>query len=331
MAAHMTTMECPIWKTPAQPIPVSDINNLYFNSPRAGGRYAINERAAALLAQNNPPPSQLACLTTWLSNQRKLGVRDPLITFDLVQNLENLRPLSTNERIERALLYFDQNTRIGEAIPITGSTAMPPVGQEADLVIVTEAISPSELVAVLQMIVSMGWMEIPRSALGALYFSLSARGWLKVEELVARLPSTAQAFVAMWFNPATDMAWRDGIEPAIADAGYRAIRIDRKEHNQKIDDEIVAEIRRSKFMVADFTCEPGNVRGGVYFEAGYAMALPMPVIWTSAKSSLNDIHFDTRQYNHILWEKPEQLYRALNLRIQATIGQGPLAVVNRGT
>jgi hypothetical protein len=320
----MATMECPIWKTAAEPIPTSDMNNLYFNSPRAGGRFAINDRAAALLAQNSPPPSQLACLTTWLSNQRKLGIRDPLITFDLVQKLESLRPLSTSERIERALLYFNQNTRIGGAINITGSSGMPSIGQEADLLIVTEAISQSELVSLLKMIVSMGWLESPHSSLHWTTYELSARGWLKVEELVARLPSTTQAFVAMWFNPATDLAWNHGIEPAITDAGYRAVRIDRKEHNQKIDDEIIAEIKRSKFLVADFTCEPGKVRGGVYFEAGYAVALPIPVIWTSAKNSFDDLHFDTRQYNHILWNTPDELYRALKLRIQATIGQGPL-------
>jgi hypothetical protein len=316
--------ECPIWKTLAQEMEMSDVNNLYFSSPRAGGLYVINDRAAAWLEQNRPSNGELACLTTWLYNQRKLGAKWPLITFDLVQKLGTLRPLSTSERIEKALLYFNQHTRIGEIIPITGSSDMPPVGQEADLLIATEAISQSELVLLLKMIVEMGWMNVPHSSLNGTFYSLSARGWLKVEELVARLPSTTQAFVAMWFNPATALAWSEGIELGIKDAGYHPVRIDRKEHNQKIDDEIIAEIRRSKFLVADFTCEKEKVRGGVYFEAGYAMALPIPVIWTSAKSSLGDIHFDTRQYNHILWETPEELRRALGLRIQATIGQGPL-------
>jgi hypothetical protein len=54
-------------------------------------------------------------------------------------------------------------------------------------------------------------------------------------------------------------------------------------HNNKIDDEIVAEIRRSKFLLADFTCEKEKVRGGVYFEAGFGMRLGIPVIWTVAK------------------------------------------------
>jgi nucleoside 2-deoxyribosyltransferase len=115
----------------------------------------------------------------------------------------------------------------------------------------------------------------------------------------------------MWFNDVTHAAYNDGIELAIRDSGYRALRIDKKEHNNKIDDEIIAEIRRSKFLVADFTCEKEKVRGGVYFEAGFAMGLRIPVIWTVAKESLADVHFDTRQYNHIVWTHRRRFERCL--------------------
>ncbi len=87
----------------------------------------------------------------------------------------------------------------------------------------------------------------------------------------------------MWFYDVTHAAYNDGIEHAIRDSGYRALRIDKKEHNNKIDDEIIAEIRRAKFLVADFTCENEKVRGGVYFEAGFAMGLRIPVIMDSCK------------------------------------------------
>lgn len=40
--------------------------------------------------------------------------------------------------------------------------------------------------------------------------------------------------------------------PGIEDAGYEARRIDEKEHDDK--DEIIAEIGRSRFAVADFAC-----------------------------------------------------------------------------
>jgi nucleoside 2-deoxyribosyltransferase len=102
------------------------------------------------------------------------------------------------------------------------------------------------------------------------------------------------------------------------------MRIDKKDHNNKIDDEIVSEIRRSRFLVADFTCEPEKVRGGVYFEAGFALGLGLPVIWTCKHTSLDDLHFDTRQYAHIVWETPDNLYAQLRNRIGATIGDGPI-------
>ena len=46
------------------------------------------------------------------------------------------------------------------------------------------------------------------------------------------------------------------------------MRIDRHEHVNKIDDEIIAEIRRARFVVADFTHGDTGGRGSVYYEAG---------------------------------------------------------------
>ena len=57
----------------------------------------------------------------------------------------------------------------------------------------------------------------------------------------------------MWFDDSLTTAWEEGITPVIEDAGYEALRIDRKEHVNKIDNEIIAEIRRPRFIVADFT------------------------------------------------------------------------------
>ena len=68
----------------------------------------------------------------------------------------------------------------------------------------------------------------------------------------------------MWFDESTNDAYEFGIEPAIEQAGYNPLRIDRNEHINKIDDEIIEEIRRSRFVVADFSQGPDGARGGVY-------------------------------------------------------------------
>lgn len=47
----------------------------------------------------------------------------------------------------------------------------------------------------------------------------------------------------------------NGIEEGISAAKFKPLRINRKEHNNRIDDEIVAKIRKSRFIVADLTSQ----------------------------------------------------------------------------
>ena len=120
-------------------------------------------------------------------------------------------------------------------------------------------------------------------------------------------------------------AYSCGIEPAIRDVGYEPVRIDRKEFLGKVDDEIVAEIRKSRFVVADFTTsKKSGARGGVYYEAGFAQGLGIDVIYTCRKDRMKAVHFDTNHFNHITWKKPKDLREQLRHRIEATLGRGPL-------
>lgn len=146
--------------------------------------------------------------------------------------------------------------------------------------------------------------------------TIQPEGWARIRELQLR-PSgqRKQAFVAMWFNQEMEKFFNDGMRPAIEDDGTKCMRIDLKEHNNKICDEIIAEIRRSKYLVADFTGQ----RGGVYFEAGFAFGLGIPVIWTVRDDDVQNLHFDTRQYAHITYSTPEELRTKLLNRIRATI------------
>jgi nucleoside 2-deoxyribosyltransferase len=168
-----------------------------------------------------------------------------------------------------------------------------------------------------------GFLDYDENSLGVTARPTLA-GWGAFEKDANERATTSQAFVAMWFHDQTKDAYAEGILPAIEQSGYQALRIDKKEHNNKIDDEILAEIRRSRFVVADFTSEPDEPRGGVYFEAGFAAGLGIPVIWTCHASLEKKIHFDTRQYAHIFWETPAELFERLKNRIGATIGDGPL-------
>src|SRR5207244_4387082 len=72
--------------------------------------------------------------------------------------------------------------------------------------------------------------------------------WKAIEKLTETSGAGTQAFVAMWFDPSTQDAYDNGLFKAIYDSGYDPLRIDKKEHNNKIDDEIIAEIKRSRFL-----------------------------------------------------------------------------------
>jgi hypothetical protein len=149
-------------------------------------------------------------------------------------------------------------------------------------------------------------------------YQVSPKGLLYLEG--RKEEASSIGFCAMWFNEEVASLWTSVIEPATRLAGYESLRIDGKQHNGKIDDEIMASIRGSRFVVADFT---GN-RGGVYYEAGFAHGLGLPVIFMCREG--DELHFDIRQYNCIFW-KPDGLEDAqarLKNRILATLGQGPL-------
>jgi DNA-binding PadR family transcriptional regulator len=148
-------------------------------------------------------------------------------------------------------------------------------------------------------------------------FSLTTKFWETVENLQKIEVGNKRAFVAMWFDKSMDDYYEDGIKKAIEDAGYVPIRIDLKEFNNKICDELIAEIKRSKFLIADFS----GLRSGVFFEAGFAKGLGREVIFIVRKTDVEKLkeHFDTRQYNHIVYDSPEDLRKKLFNRIGATI------------
>jgi nucleoside 2-deoxyribosyltransferase len=151
---------------------------------------------------------------------------------------------------------------------------------------------------------------------------LTPKGYISADELCTRRAASSQAFVAMSFTEEMNEVYKQGIEPAIERAGYAPMLIKNKEHANKIDDEIIAEIRRSAFLVADFT----GHRQNVYFETGFAIGLARQVVWTCRKDQIKDLHFDIRQYNCIDWQNAAELARRLQLRIEAMFGRGPLVV-----
>ncbi len=143
----------------------------------------------------------------------------------------------------------------------------------------------------------------------------------KIDELRRRTKHSSKAIVAMSFDKDMQDFFTNGSQKGIENAGYDAVHVDKTGHIDRIDDQIIALIRESAFIVADIT----GHRGSVYFESGIALGLGLPVIWTCCKSDMKGLHFDVRQYNTNDWTGPMDLAKRLQHRIEASLGKGPNA------
>ena len=292
-------------------------------SPRAGGAYRLDEYAGSVFQElQSLTIGAKARLTTWLVDQRRHGIRVPVITWEIANSFRltgDGDSLPVPKRGERLLLFLlDRTKSAGHRIVVSN--------RYLEALAWSESTELSEIFFLLNYLSSRGFiedyehftmMEAPCLA------TVTVEGYGFIEEVTANRDST-QAFVAMWFAEEMDDAYNQGIKPAIEEAGYKPLRIDLKPDVKKIDDEIFAEVRRSRFLVADMTQGDDGARGGVYFEAGFAEGLGLPVLYTCHKDRMKHLAFDTRQFFHVEWDTPVELRKELATRIRSRVGEGPL-------
>ena len=327
---------CPIWGTTAvvHPSQEKESADNYVDSPRAGGKYIVTGNIGLDLKHRDDRFK--ARLTSWLIEQRRLGVERPEIAEQTIKEMEQRQHLPVHERADRLLRHIEkQVSHVGELVDIFGQspTAKDKPNQSLVVLSETESIIEREVIFLLNYLDRRGWLEGRQDSPS--HYLLTVKGYARLAELDKAATDLSQAFVAMWFDPTMNDVYDKGIKPGICNAGYKPLRIDRKEHSRKIDDLIIAEIRRSRFVVADFThrdiedcknekeCQNAGARGGVYYEAGFARGLHKDVIFTCRKDVADKVHFDIRQYNRIEWEDPEDLQEKLTRRITAVMGYGP--------
>ena len=311
--------ECPIWggKYPATLLPGGTIDGNTFievTSERAGGAYSFWMSVYPDLHYSKDEAFK-ARLTTALIIQRERRIECPKITRETIKAAKSRRPLEVYERANRLLQFLSNSTPMGQ------------LGSPVEKIMPTalawsESTTENEVELIFDYLVK---KEFLVSYGGGDRYKVTLEGYNHIDSMASSINST-RAFVAMWFDPSMDNAYDKGIKPALEQAGYEPILINQEHYLNKIDDEIIAEIRRSAFVVADFTHGVDGQRGSVYYEAGFAHGLNVPVIFLCQERSEQDkqseqmnLAFDTRQYPHILWKDEEDLKRKLLHRIQAVI------------
>lgn len=333
---NWTSCKCPIWDSPAERRTIHVGALTEYKSSRAGGNFRLTRSAEAeTKIQFNRR------LTTEILRSNLMGACPKFTSNEIPEN-DDAAPLTVVEKYNAFLLVLSNcYPKIGSDFRIkdiyqgdVGRKLQAGIGSEnpydgADRVEIEHFLAAS---------VSKNHIVRPISTSSE--YQLSFQGWQMVESLGLSLNESDQIFVAMWFgsDEQTEL-YKTGIKPAIEAAGYTPIRIDDTQHNAKIDDQIIAEIRKSKAIIVDMTCglakpignwgksdQVGAPRGGVFYEAGFAAGLNLPVIWTVKKEQAeieNVVHFDVRQFNQIRWTSDlADFSERLRFRIEATLGRG---------
>ena len=145
---------------------------------------------------------------------------------------------------------------------------------------------------------------------------LTYKGLNKVVEINESGNQSNRCFIAMSFSE-SQKETRDRIKTLIRELGFEPILIDEQHFDSEvtINDAIIAEIKKCKFLVADFTQQ----KHGVYFEAGFALGLKKPVIYMCSSIDFENTHFDTNHYPHIIYNDLEELVSKLRDKIEAWI------------
>jgi len=140
--------------------------------------------------------------------------------------------------------------------------------------------------------------------------SVSCLNSQRVRESIRR---RNEMFVIMAFHDETDGFWEQVVEPVANSLSLSPVRIDRKETEVAISEEILSSIRRALLVLCDLSFERPNC----YFEAGYAKGCFRRVLFTArhdhdpraSSRGPFKVHFDLDQLK-ITWWNPDNFSSA---------------------
>ncbi|MYD89687.1 MAG: hypothetical protein F4Y08_05015 [Caldilineaceae bacterium SB0662_bin_9] len=309
---------------------IDKCGKIFYDTKRAGGPFLLKPDGAALLLPNKMTERRRVNLSYWIYDynfqhqmintyemfEEKPNWGKELLELDeaWVERYRDWEP-SAEDRILNFLRESIRDWDAGEGREPSSDLKMAAGGCRND----------PDLRELENYAAERGWLGV-RTESGfkpTRRVNLSAR--IHVDEKTREQGRGQQGFVAMWFDPSMDDAYKCGFKLAIQDAGYKPRLIKEKEYLGGVVDEILAEIRKSRFVVADFTSiAKAGARGGVYFEAGFAYGLDIPVFLTCRKGYKKGVHFDIGHLNRIEWTTPKDLRKKLKNSILAVLDRGPL-------
>lgn len=304
---------CPICRLPDQDI-IRKSNSgekITFKCARCG-KFKISQSADLAAKKKNPGPK----ISGWIRNLQELGMDIPEINANTFKEIDQSLP-DYNPSDKQYL--FLRNISRKSKYPGDSVSIMPVLDYP-----LAWASAPEEILFYIRFLVErnlLAWtgdrVDSLVSGNDSVAVAISPYGWEYLDQYEQRAIELSQAYVAMSYSQPMKAMWEKAIKPAINEAGYKACSVDLEKQADKINAKIIMEIRNSLFVIAEVT---DNQRV-VYFEAGYAIGRNLPVIWCVRKDNLKKVHFDTRLYNHVIWETPRELKEKLYDAICAVVGR----------
>jgi hypothetical protein len=148
------------------------------------------------------------------------------------------------------------------------------------------------------------------------------KGFEVYEELKKGKSKSNQVFMALQYdNELAANFYKNFLTPAL-----KEFKLDLKDlrDSSKIGSLLVAqmeaEIRQSKFLIADITPVDGKHNANVYWEAGLARGLDKPVLYLCEASKFKKLPFDTNGFLHVKYDlSSEEKVKDAIKEIQAKI------------
>ena len=219
--------KCPVCLEPEQRITAEGvINDSYFCQCIRCGDYHVSDmvRIRLLNSENEIKESNRANISGWL--------REHPWSFVSSYNLETLLELknpSVAEKAQKLLKAIDEECSVvGQRIPIEYD--------DKSWWAASWSFSATEIYYLLNdYLTGSQGLLIGKATTNAGMYQISPGGYAYLQKIHETNENSQIGFCAMWFNPETIELWSNGIEPAIASAGYKPFRIDKHNLPEKSD------------------------------------------------------------------------------------------------
>lgn len=333
-------IKCIIYKTSIfSEVDLQNSQNIEIYNPQAGGIYKVSTNLYHQFypknifnGENNKEKELSDILKTKISGfiaSENLKGKVPFLKNDIFEKPPDIIKVSSTRANLLLQAFVKRSKHIGDVINININANMAPLVQTSSFDIKNQIKAKANIISnmsdqdfsnflyplsysknskeihfLIKELEKSGFIKIESDYTGgALEIVVEQKGYNEFKNK-KQLNRKKEVFVAMWFDSSMKIL-RENLKQSIEKSGYKPIIIDEKPHINKIDDEIIENIKQSAFMVCDLTSEKEKPRGSVYFEAGYAFGIEIPVIFTCRLDMIDEMPFDIRQYNCLDWKQSE--------------------------